>query len=616
MRPGTVLVALAMMASTAEAGRSVIYQLFVRHFSNPCETRNPHGTKAENGCGTFAGINEAALRSLRELGVTHVWLTGAIEQASATAYPGRPADDPDILKGLAGSPYAIKDYFDVCPDYAVDPAKRLDEFKELVERCHAAGLRVLLDFVPNHVSRAYASDVKPELAFGTKDDRSVFFARDNNFFYLQADHPGGGPPLRLPTQGKPGCDGLFDGERTIGRVTGNNVASWAPSEGDWYETVKLNYGHDYTRGRDTTALPGPQARPEGVPDTWRKMDAVIAYWQGLGVDGFRVDMAHMVPLPFWRWLLARAHERRAGSLFMAEAYNDDPAKLTDGNVLEELLGAGFDSVYDDAAYDILQQMHEGPKWANDLDAAVRPGSEFFDRALRYGENHDEVRLANPAHWGGHGAGVGRAVCPVLFALGKGPVMIYNGQETGEPAAGAEGFGGDDGRTTLFDYWSLPELQKWANGGRFDGGRLSPAQRDLRKFYGDLLGHVQRPALQAGGWYGLNPANATNPAFGRLPGENASGHWLLAFLRHAPESRDTLLVVANLHGSETIQGARILVPADAQRWAGLAGTTLTATDLLGSGLDLVAPRDTLATGGLPLPPLPPLRAFYFQVKQEQ
>ena len=612
MKPTAILLALAMTASAAPAPRPVIYQLFVRHFSNSNETRKPNGTKEENGCGTFAGINEAALRGLHEMGVTHVWLTGVIEQASATAYPGRPGDDPDILKGLAGSPYAIKDYFDVCPDYANDPSKRLDEFKDLVGRCHAAGLKVMLDFVPNHVSRAYASDVRPDLAFGTQDNHAAFFARDNNFFYLQANHPGGGPPLRLPTRGKPGCDGVFEGETSFGRVTGNNQATWAPNEGDWYETVKLNYGHDYTRGRDTSALPGPQADPKDVPDTWRKMDAILAYWQEMGVDGFRADMAHMVPMPFWRWALGRAHARRAGSLFMAEAYNDDPAKFTDGDVLDELLGAGFDSVYDDASYDVLQQMQEGPKWANDLDAAVRQDTEFFARALRYGENHDEVRLANPQHWGGHGAKVGRAVCPVLFALGQGPVMIYNGQECGEPAQGAEGFGGDDGRTTIFDYWSLPELQKWTNNGRFDGGRLSPAQKELREFYRNLLTAVQRPAFRAGGFYGLNHANRENASFGRLSGEGASGHWLLAFLRHDPASKDTVLVVANLNGKETIQGAKVVIPDHAQQWMALGGGAFSATDILGSGLDLKAPQADLATG-LALPPLPPLSAFYFQVR---
>ena len=62
-------------------------------------------------------------------------------------------------------------------------------------------------------------------------------------------------------------------------------------------------------------------------------------------------------------------------------------------------------------------------------------------------------------------------------------MLYNGQEVGEPAAGAEGFGGDDARTTIFDYWSMPELVKWVNGHRYDGDKLSDEQKALREFYG-------------------------------------------------------------------------------------------------------------------------------------
>ncbi|MGA0846870.1 MAG: alpha-amylase family glycosyl hydrolase, partial [Luteolibacter sp.] len=204
--------------------RPVIYQMMVRTFGNTNETRRFNGTLEENGCGKFADINDAALRSLKEMGFTYLWLTGVLEQASGTAYPGRPADDPDILKGKAGSPYAIRDYFDVCPDYATDPTKRLAEFRELLTRCRAHGLKVIIDFVPNHVARSYQSDVRPDLSFGNDDDRSVFFDRDNHFFYLNAGHPAGGPPLRLPNHEAAGADGFFPPESNFGRVTGNNSA--------------------------------------------------------------------------------------------------------------------------------------------------------------------------------------------------------------------------------------------------------------------------------------------------------------------------------------------------------------------------------------------------------
>lgn len=606
--------------------RPVIYQLFLRQFSNTNETRKPNGTLAENGVGRFSHLDPCALRALRDFGITHVWLLGVLRQATATDYSalGLPADDPDLLKGIAGSPFAIRDYFDVCPDYADDPAKRLDEFRALLERMHAAGLKVLLDFVPNHVARSHRSVVRPELNFGDHDDRSRFFAPHNNFFYLQ-----GAGPLRLPTvkDGQPisptcrvvgGCDGLFEPEREHGRVTGNNVVSWTPGAGDWYETVKLNYGFDFTTGRHGPKEFPTAARPDKpVPDTWRKMDAVLAHWQALGVDGFRCDMAHWVPLEFWRWAISRARERRPGTFFVAEAYDNDPNKLTDSNVLAALIEAGFDAVYDDASYDILKELYDGPKWANDLDGvlgAVAP----LHHSLRYAENHDEVRLANPKHWAGVGAGVGRPVSAILFGLGRGPLLIYNGQEVGEPALGAEGFGGDDGRTSIFDYGSMPELAKWVNGHRYDGGRLTIEQKDLRAWYAHLLQLTLEPAFRRGEFVPLNQANVNNPRYGRLPGETASGHWLYAFLRHDPASGQRFLVVANLHGREMLRDVRIVFPPEALAALGVADkeARLEFADRLAgeSPLRVTTTAAALRNAGLDLSLLPPLAAWYFEVRR--
>lgn len=591
--------------------RQVIYQVLPRLFGNTVERRNPGGTIEDNGCGKFSDFNPRALSAIKEFGMTHLWLTGLFEQASGTAYPGRPADPPDILKGLAGSPYAIRDYFDVCPDYADDPAQRLDEFQMLLNRCRAAGLRVVIDFVPNHVARSYASDQRPELSFGVGDDVSQFFARDNNFFYLQPGHAGGGPPLKLPTSGQPGCSGGFAPENEFVRVTGNNACTFSPSEGDWYETVKLNYGHDFTRGWNTSHLPDPDALPDQVPDTWRKMDQILAYWQQMGVGGFRVDMAHMVPMEFWRWLISRARTRDPELFVFGEAYDNDPAKLTETNVLDALLDAGFDAVYDDPLYDVCMGLYDdflgGYKWANDLDALSFTG-ERFHRSLRYAENHDEVRLASPKEWAGLGMAVGRPVSAVIFGMARGPVMIYHGQEVGEPAIGASGFSGDDGRTTIFDYWSMPQFQKWVNGGAFDGGRLSQVQQELRTWYAKLITVIRQAAFCCGEFYGLNHANKQNPDFGRVGDESWSGHWLYAFLRYDQKSGQAFLVVVNLHPTEWMNRVKLIIPEHALRWMNRSAVALQFDERLTDQW-----RGEFTEGCLHLPDFEPLSARMCEIQ---
>ncbi len=536
--------------------RPVVYQLFVRHFSNTNETRKPHGTLAENGTGKFSGIDDKVLAALAEFQVTHVWLTGVLQQATGTDYSeiGAPADDPDLLKGVAGSPYAIKDYFDVCPDFADEPANRLAEFRALMERIRARGMRTVIDFVPNHVARSHDSDVKPELAFGKKDDRGKFFAVENNFFYLQGE-----PPLRLPTQAGEGRDGLFVGEMDHGKVTGNNVNSWTPGIGDWYETVKLNFGFDFVAG--TRLFPSSQSPAAEVPDTWVKMDAVLSYWQELGVDGFRCDMAHMIPPEFWKWAIARARQRDAKVWFAAEAYNNDPAKVPPAdarlaefdNVMQDLLDAGFDAVYDDPSYKTLKGIYESGRWANDLTV---PNDFLFHHSLRYVENHDEVRLASKGNWGDVGAKVGPAVGAVLFGASRGSIMLYNGQEFGEKAEGAEGFGGEDGRSSIFDYWSLPSLVAWKK------NELSAEQKELREDYVALLKTVSVPPFTDGNFLPLNPLNGENADYGRLNGETASGHWLHGCVRDNGKKAVALFV--NLHPTEVMRGVKVVMPGKAEK----------------------------------------------------
>jgi glycosidase len=661
-----------------------IYQLFVRLFGNTNETRKEDGTITENGVGKFIDINDAALKALRDSGFTLIWLTGVLQQATATDYSnvGQPADDPDLLKGLAGSPYAIKDYFDVCPDYAEKPDQRLSEFKALLERIHKYHMRALLDFVPNHVARSYNSDIKPDQNFGTKgnsgagDDTSVFFSPQNNFFYLTPDAMG--PPLRLPTwkdgqpisptckvvaalaQGAavspaaagPGsetsaasaaadkvqpplreCDGLFDGEKDHGKVTGNNKPSWLPDINDWYETAKLNYGFDFTDPtKSVREYPNANTPDKPVPDTWKKMDGVLAYWQAIGVDGFRCDMSHMVPPEFWNWIIHRARARHPYVVFIGEAYDNDPAKVPgvdpvisklhggQSNVMFDLLDAGFNAVYDDPTYRAIKKIYEGPGWANDIDAA-RPYDFIFENSLRYSENHDEVRLAAKSQWGGLGMKVGVPVSAILYGLSRGPIMLYNGQEVGEPGEGVEGFGGNDARTSIFDYWSMPEFVKWVNDHKYDGKPLSPEQRELRSFYSRLVNLVSEPAFRDGICIALNGANRDNPGYGRLANEQPSGHWLYSFLRYDLSTGQRFLIVVNLNPTHALKDIRIILPQSVVKSLGLdtqpRNSALQLIDRLAAkdGITANSTVQDASEHGILISEIPPLTPCYFELKVE-
>lgn len=570
--------------------RPVIYQLFVRHFSNFSGGNAPWGSKEENGCGTFEGITDAALESLAHMGVTHLWLTGVLRHATQTEHPGLPAHPACVVKGIAGSPYAVVDYFDVDPDLAVHPERRMEEFRELLTRCRRWGMVPMLDFVPNHVSRCYESTVAPKHQFGAQDRKDVFFDKHNSYYYLDQGYGEG--RMLLP-------DGEFLPERGCGRVTGNNAALWQPSAYDWYETVKLNYGCDYRHGAaEANALPGVMAPNEAVPRTWLLLDEVLAWWQSMGVGGFRCDMAHMAPLPFWRWAIANARLRDGSAFFIAEAY-DDHMKLIDGSVHPALLSAGFNGVYDAPAYQALRAMYESDAWANDLDSYHRPESPLFHGGVRYIENHDEPRLAAPAYWGGVGEKVARAVMAAQYATSCAPVLFYNGQEAGERAEGPGGFGGDNGRTSIFDYTHLPRLQRWTNGGRFDGALMTPEEAELRSFCGALLRLLQHPALAKGEFYGLNWANMQTPDYGREPGENSSGHRLYAFLRHDAPARSTVLVVCNF-SPLTHADVHIHIPRHAQEWARKLTRDFSFADLLRpEEAPLSASAEQLDAEGLPL-----------------
>lgn len=102
------------------------------------------------GSGHFSDWDTAEFDYLRSLGVDYLWLTGIPRHATGQ----------DFVKGDPGSPYAVTDWFDVNPYLADDPGRRMEEFDALLQRAHAAGLRVLIDYIPNHVAPDYTGGIR------------------------------------------------------------------------------------------------------------------------------------------------------------------------------------------------------------------------------------------------------------------------------------------------------------------------------------------------------------------------------------------------------------------------------------------------------------------------
>ncbi len=509
------------------------------------------GTIEQNGCGKLLDITPRVISAIRELGVTHIWLTGVIEHAHATDYSayGIEQDNPQVVKGLAGSPYAISDYYDIDPDIAVNPEKRIEEFRTTVKRIHDAGLKVVIDFVPNHVARRYRSDARAVDApddLGADDDTTKAFSPDNNFYYL---------PSEQFTTPAPTADGMEAYTEFPAKASGNDCFSAAPSVNDWYETVKLNYGIDYPGGTG--------AHFSTTPSTWHKMLHILLYWAEMGVDAFRCDMAHMVPVEFWHWATAQVKSAHPGVEFIAELYDTGLYRtyITEG---------GFDYLYDKVnLYDTLREIQTCSRPASSLTGCWWCVDGIEDHMLNFLENHDEQRYASAFYAGDPLRAIPAATVAALF--GRGAFMLYAGQELGEPGMESEGFSGLDGRTTIFDYWSLATLQRWLNGGKPSEKNLLPRERVVRDFYRRLLGLCNTiPAIAEGGFFDLMYANSDN----RTIDPNTQ----FVFMRHCPGS--TVIVAANFGNNSAEMSVNI--PAHAFDILGLKESMVEAKDLL-SGL---------------------------------
>lgn len=501
--------------------RLIIYQLFPRILTNDTPDCVAWGSIEKNGCGKFNQITPEVIKSIGELGVNCLWLTGVIEMATKTDFSdyGIPADNPNVVKGEAGSPYAIKDYYDVSPSLAENVAERMSEFENCVDRIHAGGMKVIIDFVPNHTARRYHSDVAPKgiKDFGADDDIRMFFTPSNNYYYIpnqrfspyfSLDREGNEPYVEFPA-----------------KATGNDCFTAFCHETDWYETVKLNYGVDYFDHSEHF---------DPIPDTWMKMLHILRFWASKGIDGFRCDMVFMVPLAFWHWAIPQVKKDYPGIIFIGEIY--------DVGLYRPFLDYGcFDYLYDKVnLYDTLVGIETRHVSAACLTGCWQTVDGIGERMLNFLENHDEVRFASKAY-----AGDPMRVVPSLVTgamMTKGPYMIYYGQELGEPAADNEGFAGDNDRTTIFYYWSLATLRRWYAGGKCDGSMLTPQEKWLRGFYAKVLRLCnENAALREGGFFDLMYVNLQNPGF--------DPHGQFAFFRYHED--EVLLIVANFEHKDVI-----------------------------------------------------------------
>jgi len=500
-------------------GKPVVYQVLPRLFGNKNTTNKPWGTLAENGVGKFNDFNDIALKAIKDKGITHVWYTGILHHALVNDYSeyGISADDADVVKGRAGSPYAIKDYYNVNPDLAVNVNNRLEEFEALIARTHQHGMKVVIDIVPNHVARHYHAIHKPEGVsdFGVNDNTDVEYARDNNFYYVVGEDfivpKAVDGYLPLGGDSDKSIDGKF--KESPAKWTGNGSRKAQPDSNDWYETVKINYGVKPDGSYDFPTLPKGyenldyQAhydfwKDKSVPNSWVKFKEITQFWLNKGVDGFRYDVAEMVPVEFWSYLNSSIKVANPEALTIAEVYNP--------TMYRDFINLGkMDYLYDKVDfYDTLKGIMQGKVAADELLEAQAKVLDIEQYMIHFLENHDEQRIASPDFVGD--ANIAKPAMAVSTLISRAPTMLYFGQDVGEPGALNSGFG-TASRTSIFDYAGVPAHQRWMNEGAFDGGQLSQKEKSLMAFYSRLMKLSTMPAIANGDYAPLSLSSASNDA---------------------------------------------------------------------------------------------------------
>ena len=537
--------------------KAIIYQIFTRLFGNTNTTRKHNGTLTDNGCGKLNAFTPAVLRRIKELGATHVWYTGVIRHATTTDYTryGIPRQHPAVVKGNAGSPYAITDYYDIDPDLATNVEKRMNEFESLVKRTHKAGLKMIIDFVPNHVARQYKSIAKPEgiADFGENDNTGMQFSPQNNFYYC-------------PEQSFAADIDLYHGEELPyeefpAKATGNDCFGNRPGRNDWYETVKLNYGVDYCDAGGVSTHFSP------TPDTWKKMLDILLFWAGKGVDAFRCDMAEMVPSAFWQWVTTEVRKKHHNVKFIGEVYN--PGRY------REYINAGFDFLYDKVGmYDSLRDVVCGHRSATDITRQWQTNDDIADHMLYFLENHDEQRIASDFFAGDARKGIPALMTSALMRTN--PFMLYAGQEYGERGMDEEGFSGRDGRTTIFDYWSVDSLIHGYSSRR----QLTKEEKSIEATYKKVLNiATSENAVTEGKFFDLMYVNPTSADF------NADRQYV--FLRSNED--DLMIVLANF--SDESSDCKVNIPQHAFNYLNLKQGIMEGTDLLNGEKIAITLSDT-------------------------
>nr|WP_241077778.1 alpha-amylase family glycosyl hydrolase [Flavimarina sp. Hel_I_48] len=562
------------MQKTAQ--KEVIYQVFTRLFGNTNETNKQWGTLAENGVGKFNDFTPKALKEIKDFGATYIWYTGVPHHAVITDYTeyGISNDDADVVKGRAGSPYAVKDYYQVNPDLAEDPANRMEEFEALIKRTHEAGLKLIIDIVPNHVARHYEGKNNPEgvTDFGAEDSTDVVYAKDNSFYYI----PGSSFKIPhwqngyVPLGGTK--DSLVNGnfEENPAKWTGNGSRDAQPDQNDWYETIKVNYGVKPNGTTDFDSLPAdfkdrdPEAhfefwKDKEVPGSWKKFRDIALFWTAKGVDGFRYDMAEMVPVEFWSYMNSAIKRKNPDAFLLAEVYN--PAMYRD-----YIHKGKMDYLYDKVElYDTLKYIMQGYGSTDHIAPIIEAQHDIEGHLLHFLENHDEQRIVSPDFAGN--AEKGKPAMVVSATITTAPTMVYFGQEFGEPAKEDLGFG-DPTRTSIFDYGSVPSVRKWVNNGKFDGGKNSEEELKLRDFYKKLLNFTTNSPALMGDYADLQKYNREHTEW--------YNDKVYSFVRWSEEEK--LIIVTNFDAQDAF-GFELQLPQEVIAQWNLADGNYKVTDQL-------------------------------------